>query len=96
LFKEAWVNSSDWPDFVFQPNYKLPSLQSVEKYIATNHHLPDVPSAEEITSSGIQLGKTDEIMMKKIEELTEYVINDDKKIETLTKKVEELENQKGR
>ena len=39
------------PDFVFAPNYKLPSLEYVEKYVAQHQHLPDVPSAQEITSN---------------------------------------------
>ncbi|HEX5316087.1 MAG TPA: hypothetical protein VFX22_05495, partial [Candidatus Kapabacteria bacterium] len=94
LFKEAYV-STDWPDFVFQPSYKLPTLESVEKYIDENHHLPDVPSASKIAETGVPLGQTEALLLKKIEELTRYAIEQNKKIEQLDANVQKLENEKG-
>ena len=95
LFKEAFVNI-DWPDYVFQPGYKIIPLSDVAKFIANNHHLPGVPSAAEMAKTGVPLGQTEATMMKKIEELTEYVIGDDKKIEALEKEVEGLKQEKGK
>jgi hypothetical protein len=94
LFKEAFVRDTVWSDFVFQPDYKLPSLAEVESYTNANHHLPGIPSAEEIKETGIDLGATDAKLLQKIEELTKYVIEQNHKIEALDAEVKELKNQK--
>ena len=74
-----------WADYVFDKTYKLASLQSVEKYIAQNNHLPDVPSAATVAKSGIDLGDNQAVLLKKIEELTLYVIKLQKEIDQLKK-----------
>ena len=67
-----------WSDYVFGDSYELPSLQEVEQYIQDNKHLPDVPSQQEVSKSGYSQHE-----MKKIEELTLYVIQLEKEIEHL-------------
>ncbi len=74
---------ASWPDFVFEPTYQLPSLQSVENFILFNKHLPDVPSATAIERDGIDLGNNQSVLLKKIEELTLYLIDQDKEIKLL-------------
>lgn len=76
-------NSLDWPDYVFSENYTLRSLEEVEEYIETNHHLPNIPSAAEVEENGIILGEMQTKMMEKIEELTLYLIQQEKRIEYL-------------
>jgi hypothetical protein len=78
---------SAWPDFVFSNSYNLRSLSELEKFIKNKGHLPDVPSAEEVEESGINLGEMDAKLLRKIEELTLYVIEQNKKIENLENKV---------
>ena len=46
--KEVKVELENWPDYVFEEDYALPSLSSVKAFIVENGHLPDIPSAEEI------------------------------------------------
>jgi len=72
-----------WADYVFHPNYALPSLTEVENYIAKNGHLKNVPSAKEITQNGLELGEMAKIQQEKIEELTLYLIQQNKEIEEL-------------
>ena len=79
-------NSKNWPDYVFAQDYKLPSLTNVEAYINANSHLPEVPSAETIEQEGISVGDMDAILLKKIEELTLYIIEQDKRIKQLESK----------
>ena len=67
--------SDDWPDYVFGPDYELMSLEELGQYIRAERHLPDVPTAEEVASSGISLGQSQIQMLRKIEELTLYVVN---------------------
>ncbi|MBR0304492.1 MAG: hypothetical protein IJQ94_02480 [Bacteroidales bacterium] len=69
-----------WPDYVFEEGYSLTSLQDLQKYIKENRHLPDVPSAEEISDSGVNLGEMNTLLLKKIEELTLYIINLEERI----------------
>ena len=63
-------NSVAWPDYVFEQDYDLRSLETLKAFIETNKHLPEVPSAKEINSNGIQLGEMQAVLLKKIEELT--------------------------
>jgi hypothetical protein len=91
IFTKAVVRlTNTWPDFVFEKNYKLPTLAEVEAYIAKHKHLKDVPSAEEVKEKGIDLGDNQTILLKKVEELTLYMIELNKKVEALAKENEEL------
>jgi hypothetical protein len=74
------TQSGTWPDFVFDTEYKLPSLQEVEVFIKVNRHLPDVPSAAEVTKEGQDVGEMNRILLQKIEELTLHLIEQEKKI----------------
>ncbi len=75
---------SNWPDYVFSKSYKRPGLDEVEDYIKKNNHLPGIPSAKEIESTGISLGEMQKMQMEKIEELTLYIIDLKKEIEKLS------------
>lgn len=88
------VVETGWSDFVFAPTYKLMPLETLEKYIKANNHLPEVPSAEEITKNGLKVAETQTIMMQKIEELTLYMIEQNKKMIELQAKIAELEKSK--
>jgi hypothetical protein len=81
---------ANWPDYVFKKNYQLPSLKDLEKYIAGHQHLPELPSAEEIKGSGQDVGETQAVLLKKVEELTLYVIDLNKKVEALTRENKKL------
>ncbi len=82
---------ANWPDYVFADGYDLMSLGDLEKSIKQNGHLPGIPSAAEIEESGILLGDMQTKLLKKVEELTLYTIEQDKKIAELQKKFEALE-----
>jgi len=92
------ISSSNWCDYVFNNDYKLSSLAELEQYIQQNHHLPEVPSAKEVEKNGLDLGDNQAALLKKIEELTLYVIEQNKKLadqqlqtEALRQHVKELE-----
>ena len=84
------VTQSGWSDYVFEKDYKLPTLAEVEKYIQQHKHLPDVPSAEKAEKDGLDLGDNQSVLLKKIEELTLYVIDINKKVEKLSAENEAL------
>lgn len=92
IFTSARVKAYGyWPDFVFSDGYRLPRLDSVAKYIQSNHHLPDLPCADSVQAAGIDLGGTEAALLKKIEELTLYAIEQKKRLDQQQEKIESLE-----
>jgi hypothetical protein len=88
---------ADWPDFVFDSKYKLPTLKEVASHIAEKGHLPNVPSAAEVEESGINLGEMNAVLLQKIEELTLYTLQQQEEIDrlagenkNLTEKLEQI------
>lgn len=71
------------PDYVFEKDYPLPSLDEVAKYIDEHKHLPEVPSAGEMEEEGVNLGEMEMVLLRKIEELTLYVIEQNKLVAKL-------------
>lgn len=90
--KVAVATSAQWSDYVFAKEYKLMPLTEVEKFVKTNNHLPNVPSAAEMVKNGNNLGETDAKLLEKIEELTLYMIDMKKDNEFLKNKVQLLES----
>jgi hypothetical protein len=91
---------ANWPDYVFEKSYALPTLEEVKSYIDQNKHLPEIPSAKEMETNGVNLGEMNMLLLRKIEELTLYIIEQNIKIDKLEqrsvspdfseKKIEEL------
>jgi len=81
----SFTGAGGWPDFVFNKEYDLQPLSEVEKFIEENNHLPNVPSEKEVQEDGINLGEMDAILLRKIEELTLYILDQDKRIQQLEK-----------
>ncbi len=75
--KEVKVETG-WYDYVFDKGYKLRPITVVSSFIKTNHHLPEVPSALEVEKNGINLEKSNAVLLKKIEEFTLYMIETNK------------------
>jgi hypothetical protein len=91
--KEVIIESdSNWPDYVFDENYKLMSLHELESYIKEHKHLPNIISAEEVKENGINVGNLGHSLLEKLEELTLHVIRQQKHIEAQQKTIEELQN----
>ena len=83
--KEVLVNLDGGADFVFEKDYKLPTIEHVANYVQENKHLPDIPSANEMVKNGVSMGDMQVKLLQKVEELTLYVIELKKEIETMKK-----------
>jgi hypothetical protein len=92
--KVALKTTADWADYVFEPGYKLMSLEDTEKFTKENKHLPNVPSAEEMAKNGLDVGQTSKMFMEKIEELTLYLIDIKKELNALKLENEALKLKK--
>ncbi len=79
--------SNGWADYVFEKNYNLMPLNELERFIAENKHLPEVPTTDEAIEKGIELKEMNILLLKKVEELTLYVIQQQKEIQQLKNKV---------
>ncbi len=88
LAQSIYVNTDPnvWADYVFEKNYKLMNLEEVEKFYLQNKHLPGVPSAKEVQENGDNLVETDAVLLKKIEELTLYIVELKKEVNELKSK----------
>ena len=83
-------NYSTWADYVFDESYKLPKLSDIEQFIKAHKHLPEMPTAAEVEKNGVDLGDTQVLLLKKVEELTLFLIEQNKKIEAQQKQIEIL------
>lgn len=83
-FRACLAPGSCPPDYVFEKDYKLMSLDELRKYLATNKHLPEVPSAKEMLQNGVNMSEMNLTLLKKIEELSLYILQ----LEERVKKVE--------
>ena len=85
---------SNWPDYVFDRQYPLLPLQELAKYIHQHQHLPEVPSAKAIEENGVNLAEMQATLLKKIEELTLYILDQQAEIDALKKEVAALQGEK--
>ncbi|MEM7552428.1 MAG: tail fiber protein [Bacteroidota bacterium] len=69
------LNGAIAPDYVFEEDYDLPALESIESYIKENKHLPEIPSAQQMEEGGVNLKEMNLLLLKKIEEMTLYQID---------------------
>ena len=85
--------SGAWPDYVFTEQHELMPLTELEQYIENHQHLPGIPAATELETTGLEVGEMQRMMMEKIEELTLYILELDREMEQLRMANEELTNQ---
>lgn len=90
LAEEVRVRVQSWPDYVFKEDYSLMPLTQVERYIADEGHLPNMPSACEVEEQGLDLGNIVKLQQEKIEELTLHLIEQNKQLEELKQQVQIL------
>jgi hypothetical protein len=86
--KEIVVTTSNWADYVFAADYKLPNLYEVETYYLANKHLPEIPSEKEVIDNGIDVAEMNKLLLKKIEEMTIMMVQQQKDIDAMKKKLE--------
>ncbi|KUG12709.1 hypothetical protein BEI02_12950 [Elizabethkingia sp. HvH-WGS333] len=91
--KEVKVDMAGWADFVFQKDYRLPTLEEVEQHINEKGYLPNVPNTKEVIENGLLLGENQKLLLQKIEELTLYSIEQNKQNKELFHLVEKQQEQ---
>ena len=88
----ALSTALDWADYVFEDDYDLMPLSDVKTFIEDNDHLPNVPSAEEMVESGLDVLESDAILLRKIEEAYLYILQQQEQLDELKKEIANLRN----
>jgi hypothetical protein len=105
--KAVNIDLNGWNDYVFKKDYQLRPLSEVKAYIDQNQHLPEIPAEREMIKNGLDVGEMNKLLMKKVEELTLYLIEENKakkeqetinskqqtQIDELIKQVQDLKKQ---
>jgi hypothetical protein len=91
--KECYIEMEDWADDVFEKKYPLNDLEILKNYILVNKHLPEIPSECEVIENGIAIGEMNKLLLKKIEELTLYVIQLKEENIEIKKTISNISNQ---
>ena len=72
-------------------SYALPKISALDSFIQKNKHLPNIPSGAEMKENGLNLNTFAMQLLRKVEELTLYVIGQNQTIEAQQKRIEDLE-----
>ena len=88
--KKLIVTQNGWPDYVFSKSYHLMPLDKLEAFVQRNSHLPEIPSAAEVESKGLDMGKTQALLLKKMEEMTLYVLDLQRQIKKQQQEINDL------
>lgn len=84
--RKITVDSKNWPDYVFDTAYDLPTFAELRFFTKKHGHLPDVPSAAQIAREGLDVAGTQEMLLRKIEELTLYIMQLNERLEKVEAK----------
>ncbi|NII83292.1 MULTISPECIES: hypothetical protein [unclassified Pedobacter] len=88
--REIKVSTNAGADFVFEADYKLTDLTELEKFVKTNKHLPEIPTAKQMVDNGVNLGELNIKLLQKVEELTLHLIEEHNKTVVQEKEMDEL------
>jgi len=91
--KKLRLVQTGWPDYVFDSSYHLTPIADLEQYINLHKHLPGVASAAEVDQDSLDVGGNQAALLKKIEELTLYVIGQEKKLKMQSDEIRSLREQ---
>jgi hypothetical protein len=88
--QSIFVHLDKWADDVFEPGYPLMPLSELANFIERERHLPGVPTESDALAGGLDVGEANEVLLRKVEELTLYTIAQERRIEELERKIDAL------
>jgi hypothetical protein len=93
------IKIKDWtlsvPDHVFAKDYELRGLDDLREYIDRHKHLPEMPSAQKVGEDGVNLGEFCMSLLKKVEELSLYVLQQHATIQRQNERLAKVEQSTG-
>ncbi|KEO71617.1 hypothetical protein [Anditalea andensis] len=91
--KEIKVEATNWPDYVFERDYELMSLDEVKSFIDQKGHLPGFKSEKEYSEEGVNLLELNQKLLEKVEEITLYLLHQQKAIEAQSQLIEKQQRE---
>ena len=99
ILTRSEVDDLGYTHYRYQQTYKGIKVEGAEMLVharggdavRVNGHLPEIPSADEVAANGISLGASQALLLKKIEELTLYMIEMQRENEALRERVVSIE-----
>jgi hypothetical protein len=91
-FCKAIVKYDGWCDYVFENEYELMPLNKLKEYIKVEKHLPEIPTTKEIEQTDVDLGEMNKLLLKKVEELTLYLIQQQEQLDLQNTEIQKLKN----
>ncbi len=88
--RKLTITLENFPDYVFEKDYKLMSLYDLEQYIERNKHLPNMQSSTDVAKNGADIGEINRVLVEKVEELTLHTINQQKLVDAQQEQIDEL------
>jgi len=88
--EDGGEGEGEWPDYVFAEDYNLRDLDEVASFIQENRRLPEMPSAADVAEKGVNLVEVNTLLLKKVEELTLYILQQNDDIQSLKAEVQSL------
>ncbi len=92
--EELEISAKKWYDNVFDKDYELLPINEVEQYVQKNNHLPSIPSEAEVQENGIDVAEMNALLLKKIEEMTLYIIDLKKNADSMQLEIESLKSER--
>lgn len=80
---------TNWPDYVFAEDYVMMTNEELEAFIKEHRHLPGMPSAAQVAKEGLDVAKTEALLLEKVEELTLRLLQLDTLVKDLQKQLED-------
>ena len=80
----------NFPDYVFEKDYKPMPLEKVELFVRENKHLPGMPTAKEVDEDGLNVTEVQLKTVEKLEELYLHVMEMKREIQNLRHENETL------
>lgn len=65
--------SQDWPDYVFEEEYEIMSLEEKQDFTENNKHLPSFATEAEMEAEGVSVGENMTNTVKELEEAYLYI-----------------------
>lgn len=68
-------------------------LPQLKEFLSKNQHLPEIPDANSVVENGVELKEMNVLLLKKVEELTLYLIEMNDKLIFQEKEINQLKQQ---
>lgn len=93
IYRSTSSTAYNFPDYVFEPNYKMLTFEELRSFLQENKHLPNVPSVEQVKKEGVKIFEQNRLLLEKLEEAYLYILQIEKRYQKLQHQTLRLKSQ---